>query len=83
MINNGKMVSFWLDLWTGDMPLCRKYPILYDLCENQDCSVFGVAREGWVIRFKVRLPPILVDRWYELASYLNTITLNNDKDRSW
>jgi hypothetical protein len=58
-VNNGKMMSFWRDLWTGDMPLCRKYPILFDLCENQDCSVYDVAREGLVIRFKVRLPPAL------------------------
>jgi hypothetical protein len=32
ILNNGKLISFWLDVWMGKDPLCVKYPILYDLC---------------------------------------------------
>jgi hypothetical protein len=38
-----------------EMPLCRMYPIIYDLCLDQNSSVQDVATSGWVIRFKIRL----------------------------
>jgi hypothetical protein len=31
ILNNGKLISFWLDVWMGKDPLCVTYPILYDL----------------------------------------------------
>jgi hypothetical protein len=30
-VNNGKLVSFWLDTSLEDKPLCKTYPILYEL----------------------------------------------------
>jgi hypothetical protein len=79
-INNGTSVSFWLDQWLGDKPLCVSYPILYDLCLNQKASVLEVAESGWVVRFKIRLQGIVRDLWYELAARLNEVFLNQDKD---
>jgi hypothetical protein len=35
-INNGRSISLWLDVWLGDKPLCTTYPILYELCLNQN-----------------------------------------------
>jgi hypothetical protein len=79
-LNSGKLMSFWLDTWMGKDPLCVAYPILYDLCLKQNSSVCEVAAAGWVVHFKIRLPPVLRDQWYELAAKLNTITLKDDKD---
>jgi hypothetical protein len=45
-LNNGKLVSFWLDPWLDDKPLCTYYPILYDLCLNAKSSMYGVHNEG-------------------------------------
>jgi hypothetical protein len=61
--------------------LCRVYPILYELCLNQNISVYNVANDGWVIHFKIRLPPIIRDQWYELVAHLNTINLNENSDK--
>jgi hypothetical protein len=63
------------------MPLSRKYPILYDLSLDQNGSVPDVAAAGWVIRFRIRLPPMLREMWYELAAHLNTIEMNGESDR--
>jgi hypothetical protein len=41
-INSGRLVSFWLDPWMNEKPLCTSYPVLYDLCMNQRSSVRGV-----------------------------------------
>jgi hypothetical protein len=59
MVNNGKLVSFWLDSWLEDKPLCSVYPILYDMCTNKSCSVWEVAKVGWVLQFRVNLPSIV------------------------
>jgi hypothetical protein len=45
-MNNGKLISFWLDPWLGDDPICKTYPILYDLCLDQRNFVHEVAEAG-------------------------------------
>jgi hypothetical protein len=42
--------------------------------------VYEVARNDWVIQFKVRLHGILREQWYQLAAKLNRGNLNNEKD---
>jgi hypothetical protein len=82
-LNNGKHISFWKDTWLGDNPLCITYPILYDLCLDQDCSVSEVAHKGWVIDFRVRLHGIVREQWYCLAATLNNVSLNENCDVSF
>jgi hypothetical protein len=54
--------------------------VLYDLCEDQKYSVSEVAEGGWVIQFIIRIPPLVRERWYDLATRLNNVTLNNNND---
>jgi hypothetical protein len=35
------------------------YLVLYNMCLDQDCSVFEVAQKGWVIDFRVRLHVVI------------------------
>jgi hypothetical protein len=44
-LNNGKMVSFWLDSWMDNKPICIIYPVVYDLCTDK--KVFSVGWAGW------------------------------------
>jgi hypothetical protein len=39
-----------------------------------------MAAMGWNVEFKVRLQGILRDQWYELASKLNGVVLNDERD---
>jgi hypothetical protein len=80
-MNNGKLISFWLDPWLDKEPNCRMYPILFDLAVNQCLSVHDVAMVEWVIQFKIRLPPIISEQWYRLAISLNCVVLNESKDK--
>jgi hypothetical protein len=79
-INNRKSVSFWLDRWLDDKPLCVTYPILYGLCSNKRISVYDVWNEGWVIHFQIIHQEIARSQWYELAAKLNNVSLNDGKD---
>jgi hypothetical protein len=54
--------------------------ILYDLSLNQECHIYDIACAEWAVQFKIILPPILRDQWYELASKLNSISLNVCRD---
>lgn len=58
-LNNGKLISFWLDVWLDDKPICQQYPILYDLTMIKDNSVWDAAQANWVIQFMIRLPPMI------------------------
>jgi hypothetical protein len=63
-----------------ETPLCQKYPVLYKLAVRQKCSVGEVKMNGWVIQFKTRLQSLVRDQWYELATKLNSVQLNEEKD---
>jgi hypothetical protein len=81
-IHNGKSVSFWLDKWVGEKPLCLEYPILNDACTHKDSSVHDVAETGCVVRLKFRLQGALREQWYNLAAMLNMVPLDNEKDKA-
>jgi hypothetical protein len=80
-INNGKSISFWLDVWLDDQPLCISYPVLYDLCVDKKCSVYEVANAEWVVRIRIRLQGLVREQWYHLATRLNRISLNEGNDQ--
>jgi hypothetical protein len=73
-------VSFWLDKWLDDKPLCVAYPILFDLCADKRISVHEVWSEGWVIHFQIIPQGLARSQWYELAERLNNVSLNGDND---
>jgi hypothetical protein len=75
-LNNVKVISFWRETWLEDNPICSDYPILFDLCNDQNVAVSDVAQAVWAIRFRIRLPPMIRDQWYNLAQKLNAVSLN-------
>jgi hypothetical protein len=83
-VKNGKIASFWLDPWLESVPLCRSYSVLFELALNKNSSVFEVKERGWVIPFRIRLQGVLRAQWYELATKLNEVVLNEGPDEvSW
>jgi hypothetical protein len=43
------------------------YPMLFDICVDQKISVYDVAREQWVVHFKIIPQGLLRRQWYELV----------------
>jgi hypothetical protein len=79
-VNNGRNVSFWLEPWIDDKPLCLTYPVLFELATNQRSTVREVGDNSWVIHFKTRLQGLARDQWYNLAYRLNNVNLNEEND---
>jgi hypothetical protein len=43
-VGDGRNTFFWLDHWVGDSPLRFKFPRLFDLALNKECSVEEMVR---------------------------------------
>jgi hypothetical protein len=39
VLNKGDLVRFWKDSWTGDPPWCDQFPVLFDICQMQNCTI--------------------------------------------
>lgn len=39
VVGNDKLVSFWRNIWCGDLPLSVRFPRLFDLARDKDNSV--------------------------------------------
>jgi len=42
---NGRGTFFWHDIWVGEIPLKLKFPRLFDLSVDKECSVEKMRRE--------------------------------------
>jgi len=47
VVGDGWNTFFWLDHWVGESPLRYKFPRLFDLALNKECSVEEMGRAGW------------------------------------
>ena len=48
-VGDGRDTLFWYDKWIGDMPLRVRFPRLFDLVVEKECSVGEMAGRGWGI----------------------------------
>jgi hypothetical protein len=46
VVGDGNNTLFWSDNWVGETPLCIKFPRLFDVAVNKECSVGEMARLG-------------------------------------
>ena len=47
IVSDGRDTLFWHNIWVGEIPLRIKFPRLYDLAVNKECSVEEMGRLGW------------------------------------
>jgi len=48
-VGDGRDTLFWHDIWVGDIPLRLKFPRLFDLAVNKECTVEEMDRLGWEV----------------------------------
>jgi hypothetical protein len=80
-IENGSMVSFWMDSWLDNIPLCESYPMLFELSMDQKCFVQVVKGNRWVVRFRNNLHGVLRAQRYGMTEKLNRVTLFEENDK--
>jgi len=47
VVGNGRDTLFWHDIWVGEIPLRLKFPRLFNLAVNKQCTVEEMRRLEW------------------------------------
>nr|GEZ33211.1 RNA-directed DNA polymerase, eukaryota, reverse transcriptase zinc-binding domain protein [Tanacetum cinerariifolium] len=82
VIGNGFTTRFWYDLWIGDMPLYAKFPRLFALDLNKDCSVADKLNNSVELSFRRTVRGgIEQHQMSDLVSMLESIVLSSCNDR--
>lgn len=69
MVNNGREVRFWEDVWVLDVPLRIAFPDLFAICLKKSCLVSDCYVDGeWKIEFRRSLNILTLQKWEELVS---------------
>lgn len=79
-INHGDLVRIWQDPWLLDIPLKSRFPILFDICQDQDCTLADFVTNGYEIRFRRRLLLNLLSNGLRLFLVPRTFPLNDLPD---
>ncbi|GJV97810.1 RNA-directed DNA polymerase, eukaryota [Tanacetum coccineum] len=81
-IGNGRSTSFWKDLWIGDCRLCDKFPRLYALDVNKECSVTSKMSDSFTSSFRrVIRGGIESTQLSDIMSILGLVILSSNEDR--
>nr|GEU41956.1 RNA-directed DNA polymerase, eukaryota [Tanacetum cinerariifolium] len=81
-IGNGSTTRFWYDLWIGDMRLYAKFPRLFALDLNKDCSVADKLNNYVELSFRRTVRGgIEQHQMSDLVSMLESIVLSSSNDR--
>jgi hypothetical protein len=78
-IQNGETVLFWLDSWK-DGPLCARYPILFELCDEKEITVKKFIKLGCDLNFRRWLPAILHNQWECICNEILNTSLGERAD---
>jgi hypothetical protein len=71
-------ISFWKDVWIGEVPLCSRFPTLFAKSSDADLTMVQVySEEGWRIFFRRALDQGDLQAWSELCSLVADIELDD------
>jgi hypothetical protein len=77
-VGNGKMTSFWDDVWLSTVPLRICFPRIHDVCDDKKISVVACADMGWHLRLRRMLDTKAFQEWNQLQRMLVNILITDD-----
>ena len=88
LVGDGRTTLFWFDHWIGETPLRFKFPRLFDLAINKECTVKEMESLGWEVEgraweWRRRLLAWEEDSVRECSEVLHNIVLQVDVTDSW
>ena len=81
-LGNGDKISFWDGTWVGDSSLKTQFWEVYEICQQQQCSVSEVW-DGLNLKltFSRCVGIEFMERWRDLIRVISTKTLTNEEDQ--
>ncbi|XP_024636614.1 uncharacterized protein [Medicago truncatula] len=88
IMGDGRDILFWHDIWVGEIPLKIKFPRLYELVEDKECSVADARRvigpdRGWESLWRRRLLAWEEESVRECSVLLHNIVLQENVHDAW
>jgi hypothetical protein len=88
VVGDGKGTLFWHDIWMGEIPLKIKFPRLFALSVNKECSVEEMVRVmgadgGRECLWRRRLLAWEEEKVRECSMLLHNIVLQENIDDTW
>jgi hypothetical protein len=77
---DGKNTSFWHDKWCGLVSFADKFPQLYEISEDQECSIEALKRRDWRLKFRRWLYKDLQNQLRRLYDMVHHFNINSEKD---
>jgi hypothetical protein len=80
ILKNGNINVLWKDPIRGEQPFCDKFPVLFNLCQVQDCNIKSCREANFDIPFRGRLRGELLDHWQYILNTLLSAPFHDDDD---
>lgn len=81
MVRDGKKTRFWLDVWLGDCPLKIVFSEIFEICNQQNWSVFEVLEQGDInLTFRRNFGDREMIEWEELLTMVANVSLSDEPD---
>ena len=80
-LESGDLVRVWKDSINGLSPFQTLYPSLFEICNNQDCTIANFKSVDVHSFFRRRLIAELSRQWEEINKTINNIQLSQGGDR--
>ena len=83
-INKGDLARVWHDPWVDNGILREHFPVLYDICQDQDCTIASFVDNDYNLPFRRRLFGELEEQWNWMVCEAKKMPLNENPDAiSW
>ena len=79
-VGDGRTVSFWLDTWVGDAPLCARFESLFSHALKQEITVQEVLEKGLSATLVPRLNTTGTAQFPLLLSLIADVSLSSNPD---
>lgn len=81
VLNSGNIARVWVDPLNNNPPLRFKFPVLYNICNDQEIMMAKFVNGGGNDFFRRRLHPPLIEQWRELESMVGSWSLSGEPDQ--
>ena len=83
-INKGDLARVWHDPWVDNGILRERFPVLYDICQDQDYTIASFVDNDYNLPFRRRLFGELEEQWKWMVCEAKKLHLNENPDAiSW
>lgn len=79
-LGSGALDRLWKDSINGITPFCDQFPRLFDICNEQDCTVDSFDSISISSLFRRRLDPNLTEQWHNMCNAVSAVQRSPEKD---